>query len=145
MNNYSIGLCIFSIFQVVGTVRYIQSTSERSKILNACHVDPTSPKKRRKLSIRDFLADGPRSAVSASARPFKRRKLIVCDFLADHSTQSFDDSIPPLPLPWDKRDKSAGDLVQSKICKEWFHCSCENIMDQAKLYGVTWLCSKYTV
>lgn len=28
--------------KVVGTVRYIQSKSERRKILNACHVDPTS-------------------------------------------------------------------------------------------------------
>ena len=44
--------------------------------------------------------------------------------------------------PWDRRDNTAGDLVQCKICKEWYHSSCENIPDQAKLHGATWLCKK---
>ena len=44
--------------------------------------------------------------------------------------------------PWDKRDNTAGDLVQCKICKDWYHSSCESIPDQAKLYSATWLCKK---
>lgn len=56
--------------------------------------------------------------------------------------------IKPVPvycscrLPWRRLDRSAGDLFQCEMCKEWFHEQCEDIPSTAITPAYKWYCSK---